>query len=100
MDPSKCVLLRLGPYSSTLNSIEGYFSVLKAHMKTYLSGGREEFLVRGEFSFLAARRMHILKEAATTCKDATTEQVVMALEFHCAHACVTGKRGDNMVLGQ
>ncbi|KAE9317207.1 hypothetical protein PF008_g18807 [Phytophthora fragariae] len=41
-------ILRLGPYSSMLNPIEGCWNSLKARLKKHLADRKEEMMVRGD----------------------------------------------------
>ena len=61
-----CTLLRLAPYSPSLNPIEGVWSIVKSKIKTHMKEGRYEMLAAVGDGLLSKKekRLRYLEDAA------------------------------------
>ena len=66
-----CILLRLAPYSPSLNPIEGVWSILKSKIKGTMKESRSEMLLAVGDSTLSKKekRLRYLENAALKAKD-------------------------------
>ncbi|RHY45056.1 hypothetical protein DYB38_011282 [Aphanomyces astaci] len=94
------VLLRLGPYSPMLNSIESCFSVLKAKIKGYLDERTNLLFDRRDFNSYLESRMRSLEEAATECLPRITQSLVIREAMFCQRNIEKALNLENMQYGK
>ncbi|RHY09255.1 hypothetical protein DYB25_008802 [Aphanomyces astaci] len=94
------VLLRLGPYSPMLNSIESCFSVLKAKIKGYLDERTNLLFDRRDFNSYLESRMRSLEEAATECLPRITQYLVIREAMFCQRNIEKALNLENMQYGK
>lgn len=93
------VLLRLAPYSSMCNPIEGCFSVLKASIKRHLALHNKEMVLQGDYPTMAARRMALLEDAAVDSMSAIIPRLVFAQYGNLLRAAEAARRFEDMQYG-
>ncbi|OWY99568.1 hypothetical protein PHMEG_00029408 [Phytophthora megakarya] len=63
LNSNMLVVLCLAPYSPILNTIQGYWNVLKAKMRRLIGERQDEFLVRGEYDTFCAHHSDDVDDA-------------------------------------
>ncbi|RHY24854.1 hypothetical protein DYB32_008653, partial [Aphanomyces invadans] len=93
-------LLRLGPYSPTLNLIENCFSVFMARIKAYLAHHTADMFDRGEYSSFLERQMVLLEDAARESLPCITQSLVIREALFCQNNVDKAIRLEDMTYGQ
>ncbi|GMF31740.1 unnamed protein product [Phytophthora fragariaefolia] len=100
-------ILRLAPYSPMCNGVEGWFSVLKAHIKDALALDRDEICDRSNMTdtdgnrlTVKERTMRFLERAARRSIKYITPAVVANMELHARDAVNAAEEMKDMVYGK
>lgn len=93
------VLVRLAPYSSICNPIQGCFSAFKAKIKADLALPRKGLVVEHPRGTVAAARMEKLERAARRRIGCIDTHLANRLTLHCQHSVAAAERMEDMQYG-